>query len=284
MRALFVCTGNTCRSPMAEGYLRSQRLPGITVESRGLAADGETASRNSIIAMKEMGIDISGHISKPFSVADTTADIIICLGKSHFNALAAAGAPQERLRLLGGGISDPYGGDISVYRGCRDEICSAIDELLDSGALTPFSSFKMTAEDAAAAAELEKICFSEPWSQKAFIESMEAGTDFFTVKHNGCFAGYIGINSVIDEGYIANVAVAPEYRKRGAASQLIGRVLRLAREKGLAFVSLEVRSSNIAAQSLYKGFGFITEGCRRGFYRAPAEDALIMTKRFEKIQ
>ena len=92
--------------------------------------------------------------------------------------------------------------------------------------------------------------------------------------------GYAGLQVVLDEGYITNVAVFPQYRKKGIATALIKRVFELAQEKKLAFVSLEVRLSNSAAIALYKKAGFKEEGRRKGFYRDPREDALIMTKRF----
>ena len=85
---------------------------------------------------------------------------------------------------------------------------------------------------------------------------------------------------MLDEGYITNVAVFPQYRKKGVATALIKRVFELAREKKLAFVSLEVRVSNSNAIALYKKAGFKEEGRRKSFYRDPREDALIMTKRF----
>ena len=85
---------------------------------------------------------------------------------------------------------------------------------------------------------------------------------------------------MLDEGYITNVAVFPQYRKQGVATALIKRVFELAQEKKLAFVSLEVRVSNSAAIALYEKAGFKEEGRRKSFYRDPREDALIMTKRF----
>ena len=70
MNIIFVCTGNTCRSPMAEGYLKSKNIEGLTVISRGVLADGSPISQNSEISMGEIGINLSGHISKQLSIED----------------------------------------------------------------------------------------------------------------------------------------------------------------------------------------------------------------------
>ena len=90
--------------------------------------------------------------------------------------------------------------------------------------------------------------------------------------------GYVGMMYVLDEGYISNVAVAPEARRRGVGRALITELLRRADEKALAFVTLEVRPSNEAAIALYSAFGFEPVGRRKNYYDKPSEDALLMTK------
>ncbi len=281
MNILFVCTGNTCRSPMAEGYLRSKELDGITVISRGLASDGSPVSLNSKTAMAEVGIDISGHISRQITDRDINkADKIICLSPSHRAVLLSAGVPQEKLYILGKGISDPFGGDITVYRRCRDEIFAAIDELQKDGFFGNICIVPLEERHIKDIARLEALCFSEPWSEEGILEAYRLGTKFFIAENSKQLMGYIGIKAVIDEGYITNVAVYPQYRGIGVATALINKVFDFAKEKGLSFVSLEVRASNTAAVSLYEKTGFKEEGRRKDFYRLPREDALIMTKRF----
>ena len=281
MNILFVCTGNTCRSPMAEGYLRSKKLDGITVISRGLASDGSPVSLNSKTAMAEVGIDISGHISRQITDRDIkNADKIICLSPSHKAVLLSAGVPQEKLYILGKGISDPFGGDITVYRRCRDEIFAAIDALIENGFFSNIKIIPLELRLIKDIARLEDLCFSEPWSEEGILEAYRLGTKFFIAENSKQLMGYIGIKAIIDEGYITNVAVYPQYRGIGVATALINKVFDFAKEKGLSFVSLEVRASNTAAVSLYEKTGFKEEGRRKDFYRLPREDALIMTKRF----
>ncbi len=98
----------------------------------------------------------------------------------------------------------------------------------------------------------------------------------------GRVLGYAGLTVVLDEGYIANVAVWPEYRRRRVASRLLNVFFDFAQAHALRFISLEVRRSNIAAIALYQKFGFIEVGCRRNYYVKPKEDALIMTKYFKE--
>lgn len=301
MNILFVCTGNTCRSPMAEGYLRSKNIKDVTVSSRGLAADGSPVSANAAAVMAEVGIDIGNHISKQLGAEDIRrADKIICLSHSHAQTLLMSGVPRGRLFVLGGGISDPFGGDRRIYADCRDEIFAAVDRLIaegffkedsrpenDGGSLREkqpenggFDILPLERRHIEEIARLERLCFSEPWSAEGILESYMHGTRFFVAEEAGSLLGYVGISTAAGEGYITNIAVFPEHRRRGIGEALMNRVLEFGAEKSLEFVSLEVRPSNTAAVSLYRKLGFETEGRRRDFYRFPREDALIMTKRF----
>ncbi len=268
MKILFICTGNTCRSPMAEGYLKSL---GFECESRGLSANGTPASDNAVAVMKEIGIDISSHISKQLSFADTESfDRIICLADSHYLALKQQGIKCE---VLGDGISDPYCCDTSVYRKCRDQIIKEIDVLFKNG-ITDMQERYI--DDIT---EIENTCFSHPWSKQSIIDAKNNHTNFYVFVADNKAVGYVGISVILDEGYMTNLAVLPEYRKKGIATALLNKLDAFASENKLSFISLEVRKSNLSAISLYEKFGYKTEGVRKNFYDAPKEDAYIMTKR-----
>ena len=280
MNILFICTGNTCRSPMAEGYLDSLNLPNVNTESRGLASQGGPISQNAIKVMLEKEIDLSDNVSTPLVLTDLLwADKIIYMSESHL-AFLRLYAPEDKLLMLGGGISDPFGGDCDVYRKCRDEIFSAIDKLVKKGFFDETVVMKADKTKASQIAELEKECFSLPWSKKTITEAMDNGTLFFVAQKGEKTVGYIGISIILDEGYITNIAVTKKERKKGVGTALLERVFAEARDNNLSFISLEVRESNNKAISLYEKFGFKKEGKRKNFYDNPKEDALILTKRF----
>ena len=126
---------------------------------------------------------------------------------------------------------------------------------------------------------LEQQCFSIPWTRGQLeAELPDAHHEFLVAEAGDEVLGYVGMMYVLDEGYISNVAVAPAYRRRGLASSLITELLRRAEALSLSFVTLEVRESNEAAISLYEGFGFAPVGRRKGYYDAPKEDAILMTR------
>lgn len=145
-----------------------------------------------------------------------------------------------------------------------------------------------TIRDAAAAdvpgiAALERECFSLPWTEEIVSSQLTGGGKvMLAAELDGALAGYMGLQYVLDEGYVSNVCTAPEFRRRGVASALIDEMIRRARELELSFLSLEVRASNEAAISLYAGKGFVSVGVRQGYYEKPAEDAIIMNLNIRK--
>ncbi len=131
-------------------------------------------------------------------------------------------------------------------------------------------------------AELERICFSTPWSRNMLAEELDNLLSAFLVALDDTdrVVGYAGLQVVLDEGYITNVAVLPECRRQGVASQLLEVFLNFAEGNHLAFLTLEVRASNYDAIALYGSRGFRSVGRRKNYYEHPKEDALIMTKEF----
>ena len=128
-------------------------------------------------------------------------------------------------------------------------------------------------------AALERVCFPDPWSRNMLAEELDNALAAFLVAldEQGAVAGYAGLHVVLDEGYILNVAVRPDCRRQGVASQLLQVFLDFARGNHLAFLTLEVRASNYAAIALYGSRGFRGVGRRKNYYEHPREDAVIMT-------
>lgn len=129
-------------------------------------------------------------------------------------------------------------------------------------------------------AVLENECFSSPWSENAVLESYQNNTTFFVAEENSNIVGYAGLQLVLDEGYVTNIAVTKSARKKGIGNALVNELLNFAVQNKLAFVSLEVRESNLPAITLYKKCGFAYMGKRKNFYSSPTEDAIILTKEF----
>lgn len=129
-------------------------------------------------------------------------------------------------------------------------------------------------------ASLEKICFSTPWSKNLLASEIYNNNSNFLVAVDefNKVLGYVVLKFILDEGYITNIAVFPQYRNNGVASELLKRIIEFGDSKNLKFISLEVRKSNVYAISLYKNLGFIFAGERKNFYSTPKEDAFIMTK------
>ena len=142
---------------------------------------------------------------------------------------------------------------------------------------------QMESEHLEAIAALEQECFTQPWSYKSLEEELDNDTaHFFVALSEGEVVGYIGVFVVADSCYISNVAVSPRCRRQGVGRALLKMAILTADAMGTDFISLEVRYTNYAAICLYRSLGFEEMGVRRNFYRHPTEDALIMTKLFQR--
>ena len=144
----------------------------------------------------------------------------------------------------------------------------------------------MNADHLDEVAALEQACFPDPWSRNMLAEELDNALAAFLVAldDQDTVAGYAGLQVVLDEGYVLNIAVRPDCRRQGVAGKLLQVFLDFARGNHLAFLTLEVRASNYDAIALYGSRGFRETGRRRNYYEHPREDALIMTRKFLEEQ
>lgn len=138
---------------------------------------------------------------------------------------------------------------------------------------------EMTLTDAPAVAELEKLCFSDPWSEKSIAAEVNNPLSYWLVAEDaGKVCGYVGSQSVLDAADMMNLAVAPEHRRKGVGEALVDALTQHLFHNNVIALLLEVRVSNAPAIALYQKMGFEQVGCRPKYYRNPREDALILRK------
>lgn len=131
-------------------------------------------------------------------------------------------------------------------------------------------------------AQLEKMCFSSPWSERSIESELTNPLALWLVAvDNDRVAGYVGSQSVMGEADMMNLAVDPEYRRMGVGNRLVEMLIDALSEEAVHSLTLEVRASNIGAISLYEKMGFQQVGRRPGYYSNPKEDALILRKEWE---
>ena len=136
---------------------------------------------------------------------------------------------------------------------------------------------RMLPEDADAVAEVEKKCFSVPWSRESFWrEASNENTVYLLAMNDDEIIGYAGTWISFEEAQITNVAIAPKYRGWGYGRALMESLIGEVKKMGVTAMTLEVRPSNTVALKLYESFGFKDCGRRPGYYTNPKEDAIIM--------
>jgi ribosomal-protein-alanine N-acetyltransferase len=136
----------------------------------------------------------------------------------------------------------------------------------------------MTVKDLDAVAAIERTAFAMPWSREALRHDLEENivARYLVMEADGEVAGYGGVWLVIDEAHITNIAVRSDLRRRGYGERILRALMRLSAQSCMGMITLEVRRSNEAAQTLYRKLGFQRVGYRKRYYEDNNEDALIM--------
>lgn len=284
-KIMFICSGNTCRSPLAEGlfkkYLKENNINDIDVSSAGVGAfPGDAVSINSILVAVNRGVDISEHRARNINPEHLlTTDLFFCMSDSHKQVLLRH-CDESKIVVLN--VPDPYGRPIENYEECAKMLESHFPLILEKIQST-VTIREMTEDDINSIAELEKECFSEPWSETSLRDELTNETARFYVLRDGKnLLGYIGANNICNEVYITNVAVNSECRGKGYGKILVNHLIKQSESERAFFITLEVRKSNENAIKLYEKCGFKLIGERKNFYSKPTEDALIYTYYIEE--
>jgi ribosomal-protein-alanine acetyltransferase len=128
-------------------------------------------------------------------------------------------------------------------------------------------------------ARLEQRAFSDPWSEAQLLEAFGwSGSLMLVTEAAGQITGYVLARSIVDEGEILSIAADPDLRRAGIGSALLAAATAVLEERGVRSLWLEVRTSNVAARSMYAAAGFVESGVRRNYYRDPVEDALVLQR------
>lgn len=274
---LIVCTGNACRSPMMESYMKDQiaktNLP-FEVKSAGICEDGKPASENAVLAMKELGIDLSAHTTHRLTpMLCNWADKILVMDNRHRDILQMLQVDYTKITVLH--VPNPYGKDLQTYRQVRDLLIEKAKPYLRT-----FQIEDMTEETVSKVQALASDLFSVPWSEQSLREEIDNPHCIFrlALDFDKKLIGYYGIYTMYENADIARIGVDASYRRRGIGSVLLKDAEQKAKEAGCEKMQLEVRASNEAARAFYEKHGFKQDGLRPNYYDKPTEDAVLYSK------
>lgn len=138
---------------------------------------------------------------------------------------------------------------------------------------------RMTAADVPQVHVIEEATFASPWSEQSLMDEMErnACARYLVAEEpDGSIVGYAGVWAIFEEGHITNIAVESAHRRQGIGRALLAALMQYAANLGVQYLTLEVRRGNLAAQELYKAFGFVKLSVRKNYYEDNGEDALLM--------
>jgi len=146
---------------------------------------------------------------------------------------------------------------------------------------------RMTLQDVPAVHEIDLLSFSLPWPERSFRFELTENqvTRGWVAEVDDRIAAMLVLWFIVDEAHVATIAVHPDFRRQGIGEQILLCALRSAKAEGATRAFLEVRAGNVAAQSMYKKYGFEVAGIRRGYYRDNNEDALLMNlEKFDALE
>ncbi len=290
---LFVCSGNTCRSPMATALFNALQDDEFSADSAGLGAlQGDGISCGALDALRFTAtppnekLPYPTYLSKPVSEAEMgNAHLVYGITQRHTEALIARFPHhKEKIRPFPLEIPDPFGRDAGVYLQTLAAIRCGIFEIYREAKKGQDGIYPAVAErDLFDILTIEKQSFSTPWSEKSFRMSLDNPITHAIVKiRNSRVTGYALYSVLFEDCELYNIATDPAHRGQGIGNELLAAVVDDCRKRGGEVLRLEVRQSNLPAQSLYRKFGFIEEGKRKNYYQNPTEDAILMHLPLEK--
>ncbi len=273
---LFVCTGNTCRSPMAMAIFNALSKE-EKASSAGISAQyPSSAAENAKEAVKKYGASLDEHLSKQITTDDLKEySLIITMTDSHKEFLRSYLDDDKIITLAeyageNGDVSDPFGGSLALY----EDTAQMIYEYIKKGLEKTIDCTFANGDDTKKLAEMEKEYFSDAWSEKIVADEV-AKERVAVIKDKENIVGYCIFMVAADEGEILRIAVDNAQRKKGYGKKLLSFAIDEMKKKGVISVFLEVRATNSAARALYHSIGFEEIGQRKNYYTKPDEDAII---------
>ena len=284
---LFVCTGNTCRSPMSAAIVNSLHDSEFYAESAGIDAffkDG--INQGSLDTLRFVGTPIDErnpypeHRSRRIKEEDIEkASLVVGITATHVKILQER-FPSYRDKIISfpGDISDPCGKDTTAYLAAMSDIRHGVALILNDLCAEASGIYPASRLDVPTLCKIENDSFSTPWTRDSFLLGMNNPTNHTVIlKENGNVLGFAVYSVLFEDAELYDIAVAPAHRKRGIGEALLKAVLKDTAERGADTIRLEVRQSNLPARKLYEKYGFVYDkAVRKNYYQKPTEDALLM--------